>query len=248
MPSAPTAIIIAVGQKTIYWDTMRREFPVIRNCCLDVRAAFNRVWDATADGTGFDISVRNRMKAQETWEVVFQTALVITQELGLVIIVCNWGKHRSLSVAIELAKYTHGHLVSTRHQARPPQLRDVRDFMNNVRPHLNRHTHLYSLRAHPIVGISVCIQYWNGRDWDHQLRTDNVEWRVGDMYLTIKVNDVVIDVARPTRIAEGWQCGVLVRQDMPNATGWYPPTAVHSIYFANCPDFFRHLMKASRQV
>ena len=77
---------------------MRREFPVIRNCCLDVRAAFNRVWDATADGTGFDISVRNRMKAQETWEVVFQTALVITQELRLVIIVRNWGKHRSLSV------------------------------------------------------------------------------------------------------------------------------------------------------
>ena len=66
--------------------------------------------------------------------------------------------------------------------------------------------------------------------------------------LTVNVNDVVIDVSRPNRIAEGWQCGVVVRQAMPKATGWYPPTAVHPVYFANGPAFFRQALQVSRQV
>jgi len=163
MSSAPKVIIIAVGQCTPHWDALRTEFPVIRNCCLDVRTPFIREWNESAHGAGFDLSVPNRMKAKETWEVVFRIALVITQEIGLVTVVCNHGKHRSLSVASELASYTDGHLVSiSRHQARPLQLRDVTEFMNEVRPHLKRHTNLYSHMDHPEACISVCTQYWEG--------------------------------------------------------------------------------------
>lgn len=56
--------------------------------------------------------------------------------------------------------------------------------------------------------------------------------------LTVHVNDVVIDVSRPTRITEGWQCGVVVRQAMHKATGWYPRTAVHPVYSASGPASF----------
>ena len=65
--------------------------------------------------------------------------------------------------------------------------------------------------------------------------------------LTVNVNDVVIDVSRPTRIAEGWQCGVVVRQAMPKATGWYPPTAVHPVYFGAVQLLFDSCGKNVRQ-
>jgi len=248
MPRAPRAMIIAVGLNTQHWYALSTEFPIIHNCCLDVRDAFSREWDEDTQGTGFELSVRNRIKAKMTWGIVFQTAWVIAQEMGLVIIVCNHGKHRSLSLAVELATYLDGHLVSIRHEDRPLHLRHVTDFMNEVRPRLNSHTHAYSHRTHPVVGISVCKVAWDGHDWEHQLRTDSMVWQVGDPYLTIHINDIVIIVSTPPRIAQGWQCGVLVRQNMASVIGWFPPTAVEPIVFPTCPDLVWNLMKVSRRM
>ena len=103
---------------------------------------------------------------------------------------------------------------------------------DHVSTAIQTHTH----RTHPVVGISVCKVAWDGHDWEHQLRTDSMVWQVGDPYLTIHINDIVIIVSTPPRIAQGWQCGVLVRQNMASVIGWFPPTAVEPIVFPTCPD------------
>ena len=123
MPRPPTQTdarpqvqtVIAVGRKTPHWKTLSAAFPSVRNCVIDVRRAFSREYGEDTSGTGFDEDVRLRIKAKLAWPVVFELALLVLQTFGLCIVLCNHGKHRSVTVAYEVAKHSAASLVSPRY-------------------------------------------------------------------------------------------------------------------------------------
>ena len=65
--------------------------------------------------------------------------LAILYVFGLLITVCNHGKHRSLSVAFEIANDQEIALVSIRNPNRPFRLRPVKDFMAEISSRLKLH-------------------------------------------------------------------------------------------------------------
>ena len=123
MPRPPTQTdarpqvqtVIAVGRKTPHWKTLSAAFPTVRNYVIDVRCAFSREYGEDTSGTGFDEDVRQRIKAKLAWPVVFEIALLVLQTFGLCIVLCNHGKHRSVTVAYEVAKHSAALLVSPRY-------------------------------------------------------------------------------------------------------------------------------------
>ena len=119
MPRPPTRIdvsslvqtVIAMGRKTEHWKTLRREFPCVRNCVIDVRRAFTQEHGEDTSGTGFDPHVRHRIMEKPAWPVVFEIAMLVLQTFGLCIVLCNHGKHRSVTVAYEIADRSGASLV-----------------------------------------------------------------------------------------------------------------------------------------
>ena len=58
--------VIAIGEKTKYWQPLIDAFPPMANCCLDVRSAFSREWDEDITGSGFDPATRDRIKSKKS--------------------------------------------------------------------------------------------------------------------------------------------------------------------------------------
>ena len=118
-------LVVAVGIETEHYDHILDHFPDIVNCCIDVRRAFNKKKNENTDGTGFDEFVRTRITSKDTWTTVWEVAKVILQKFSLLVVLCSHGKHRSLSLAIELANYTGCECVSTRSISSPLRLRPI---------------------------------------------------------------------------------------------------------------------------
>jgi len=64
-----------------------------------VRKAFSRNHDETTHHDGFHKHIRERMKKKEAWPAVWEAAMCVIKRFKLVVLVCNHGKHRSLSMA-----------------------------------------------------------------------------------------------------------------------------------------------------
>ena len=128
--SQPT--VIALGVKTDHWHLLLDSFPPIVSCCLDVRRAFTKQWDESTRGTGFDLSIRSRITSKKAWPFVWEIALSVLLKFGLLIVVCNYGKHRSLSLAYEMALHTHSRLFTPCDQQAHRQFPDPGQFLSRV--------------------------------------------------------------------------------------------------------------------
>ena len=158
-------VVVALGIETDHWSHVFGEFPDILNCCIDVRHAFQKEQDESTHGTGFDQSVRNRMISKNTWSTFWEAALVILQKFGLLVVLCNHGKHRSLSLVIELANYTGCECVSTRSISSPLKLTPIACVMADLRDSLRRHCESFGNHLNPIIGIGVCLHPFDGTAW-----------------------------------------------------------------------------------
>ena len=98
-------VVISIGTRTDHWSELLESYPEIRNCSMDVAYALERREDEISDdGTGFDESVRARMKNKDTWKVLWEVAVEMLRRFGILLVLCRHGKHRSLSLAFEIAK------------------------------------------------------------------------------------------------------------------------------------------------
>ena len=88
------------------------EYPMVLNCCINVVEALKRGHDESSSGSGFDKHTRERMMARDTWQTVWGVALEVLIAFGLLVVLCNHGRHRSLSLAYELHKFFGIELVS----------------------------------------------------------------------------------------------------------------------------------------
>ena len=234
---AHNGVVAAFGVHTDHWKRVSTTFPGICNCCIDVRKVFHKEWHESTAGSGFDKPTRSRMKAKDTWAAVFQVGLCILNEFRLLIVLCNHGKHRSLSVAYEVANRAGAELVSIRERAPPYPYRKVHDVLNDLGSHLRRHCELFEQRPHHVVGIRLCQHEFDGDAW---AAGESAEYR-NCRYLNLKEGDVLVDVHLiqcERAAAQGWALGFLVGGC--GRPSWYPPEYVRPLpskYFPGCENF-----------
>ena len=107
-------MVVAVGIETRHWEALREAFPEAVNCCVNVTRVFRKECHESTAGSGFDQPTRDRMKAKETWGTVLTASLAVIHTFGLLVTVCNHGRHRSLSLGFEVAVHQGAELVSLR--------------------------------------------------------------------------------------------------------------------------------------
>ena len=192
---AHSGTVIALGVKTYAWKQVATESPSILNCCVDVRSLLGREWDEDTRGSGYDDHVRERIRAKGSWEVILEVSATILHALGLLIVLCNHGKHRSLSVAIELEKHFGCRLISSRVPG--GGYRPTCDVLRDVRERLAHHSERFGHLPSPIVGTHRCIWDFDGTAW---ALGESAEYRLCN-YLTISRGDVLVVITRDPDIA-----------------------------------------------
>ena len=212
---------MALGIHTDHWRELKKEYPGVLNCCINVVKAFEKEHDESSSGTGFDKHVRERMMAKDTWETVWEVALEVLMAFGLLVVLCNHGKHRSLSLAYELHKSFGVELVSIRKQK--GGYRRVSEFMKAVSHRLRQHVLLFGHVPHPVVGIFECIHRFDGPQWQHVKDPHHT-------YLDLSPNCLVIWVRHEEggsqgwveMDSQGWAHGRLVGGCGVDNRGWFP--------------------------
>ena len=237
-------LIIAVGVRTEHWQKICDEFPLhISTCCIDVRRALSKEWDEDTEGIGFQRHVRDRMKAKPTWCILWEIALHILNKFGIVTILCNHGKHRSLSLAVEMQMHLQCDLVSIRSPARPFHSREAEEFMEDIRLPVREFVHEFGEQPFPISGVWLCQCGFNGQLWSEE--NDPGSQSCISKYVTMTAGDVVVSVVKGQVQAQGWSYGI-VFSHLTNQKdeGWFPPAFVVQLprgFFCEGCDFFRDL-------
>ena len=168
--------------------------------------------------------------AKEAWNPVWAVAMVVLREFGLLIVLCRNGKHRSLSLAYELAQHTRAQLVSIiaeesqLHRRGRTTYRDLNAVMDDVSPRLKRHIEVFGYRPHPVVGLQVCEYNFCGCEWAMQYVPE--EERFDTVYHCLIPGDILVELSRSEKESAGWRHGVFLCDRDISPDGWYPPLFV----------------------
>lgn len=230
-PSRTAAI--AVGKQTDHWRALVRRFPDVWRCSLDVSRSFEAPWDCDTRGTGYDAGVRDRIAESPTYATLMEAAMHLLRTLGVVVLVCNHGKHRSLSIAWEVASRSGAVLLATRNRRSPRHLCDVEAFLRVTEPYLEPFCELLGSIPHPLEGIRVARASWSGDAW---LTTYPAMDVPGEHYLTVMAGDLVILLSDRNDHARGWAFCIRVTLDGHRAPGWLPPAYIIPVPRGHFPD------------
>ena len=167
--------------------------------------------------------------------------MVILQKFGLLVVLCNHGKHRSLSLAIELANYTGCECVSIRSISSPLRYRPIHDVMKEIGDPFRRHCELFTGHPNPIIGIRVCVHPFNGTAWAQGEKEQDQKCN----YFVLTNGDILVEVRCDFKVAQGWSLGYAVGGC--GRPGWYPPEFVMPMplpkrHFDGCRDLFDSLI------
>ena len=213
-----------MGIYTEHWRLVKHAFPGIHNCCIDVTRAFRRESDEDPSGSGFDLHTRIRIMAKRTWPVVWEVAMSVLNKFGILIVLCNHGRHRSLSLAYELAAFRAGcRLISMRCPDRPSMMRHPNDVLRIITPRLAQYLDAFGGHPHPVVGIHVCRYGFDGTAWASNENPDAPPTRY--RHLDITPENIVIEIHAEEASME-WGFGFLVKDGAAGPIGWYPPSYV----------------------
>ena len=212
-----------------------KEFPCVCNCCICLTKAFRKQEHESTYGSGFDEKTRYRMKMHETWATAWAAGACILREFGFLIVLCNHGRHRSLSLAYELAAHIRCELFSIRDSKNPGIVLSVKDIMTQLTSRLAWHAITYGRLSHPVAGILVCICEFDGTDWARKESSEHHRHR----YLTLTRGDLLVQQRRTPGPSECWAFGCKVQATRPGVFGWFPPlytTPLPRDYFVSCYD------------
>ena len=140
---------------------------------------------------------------------------------GLLVGLCNHGRHRSLSLAYELHKFFGVELVSIVNQS--GRYRGVSEFMKAVSLRLSQHVLLFGQLPHPVVGVFECIHRFDGPQWQQIKDTHHMYLDLSPKCLVILVRHTEEGSQDWVRIdSKGWAHGRLVGKYGDNNRGFFP--------------------------
>ena len=222
--------IITVGEMTEHWEVLVECYPDVINCCIDVRDAFHREYDESTEKSGFSSCTRDRMRAKEAWPVVWEASMCVLRVFGILVLVCNHGKHRSLSLGYEVAKSVRGELISPRDRKHHVRLGDPREFISYLGPRLQKHTERFGRFVHPISSIMVAVNIFDPDRYLEYWREQGVDTRCerGELH-DIHEGDLVVCVRTCPSVSSGWSYGSVIRGSQTISRRWFPPAAVEPL-------------------
>ena len=151
--------------------------------------------------------------------------MCVFQEFGLLIVLCNHGRHRSVSLACEVSTHTGCDLVSMRRLHRPSQMLHVHDVLLTIAPRLRQHLNDFGSRPHPVAGIHVCRYRFDGTAWAANENPDAPPTRY--RHLDMEPPDILVESRCPGEASIGWGFGTLViHGGGVSPRGWYPRSYV----------------------
>ena len=239
----PERVVLAVGLRTDHWKALMDSCPEIVNCCMDVRDLLGRQWDDgdPGDGSGMDTAVRHRMKEKPAWSVLWVVAMVIMERFGILVVVCNWGKHRSLSLAYEVANHLNCELISPRNRAHSVRLSDVQQFSLYLAPRLRLHSEQHGNIPHPLVDVKLCVANFDGPEWSRRNDDEgyNHEW----LHNMVK-GDIIMQITNIHSKDTEWQFGTILHHGDATVSRWYNPkmaTSMPKDYYPGVQDIAQSL-------
>ena len=132
----------------------------------------------------------------------------ILWSFGILVVVCNHGKHRSLSLGDEIATAADCELVSPRDTSRRVWLRDVRRFLSYIAPRLKAHVERFGDFDHPIRSIGVCNVDFDGPEWMNS-PGEGVRTNPEDLHVLHR-GDLVVEWTKPTSYIGSWSRGTVI--------------------------------------
>ena len=148
----------------------------------------------------------------------------VLNKFRILIVLCNHGRHRSLSLAYELAAFRAGcRLISMRYPDRPSMMRHPNDVLRIITPRLVQHLDAFRGHPHPVVGIHVCRYGFDGTAWASNENVDAPPTKYRHLDLTPE--NILIEI-RPDEASMDWAFGILVCNGAESPIGWYPPRYV----------------------
>ena len=236
-------MVVALGTDTAHWRLVKNSFPGIHNCCIDVARALRREWNEDTSGSGFDADTRTRIMAKRTWPVIWEVAMCVLRAFGLLIILCNHGRHRSLTLAYELATRTGCCLVSMRDRDRPSKMLNPSSVLQIITPRVRRHLEAFARYPHPVAGIHVCRNGFDGTAWAANENPDAPPTQY--QHLDMVKKDILVESRCQGEEPMGWGFGTLVIDGAAGPTGWYPPAFVRPLdrwHFDGIKDLYASLV------
>ena len=79
-------------------------FPLATNCCMDVARALAQERAEPKNGTGLDPGCQERIRNKPFYSLLMAIGHLILEAFGILIVVCNHGKHRSTAIAADIAR------------------------------------------------------------------------------------------------------------------------------------------------
>ena len=241
--ACPTTLVVALGTDTEHWRLVENSFPGIHNCCIHVANALRRERDDDTSGSGWDSHTRTRIMAKRTWPVIWEVAMCVLREFGILIILCNQGRHRSLTLAYELATRTGCRLVSMRDRDRPSRMLDPHRLLQIITPSVRKHLEASAWDPHPVAGIHVCTNGFDGTAWVANENPDAPPTRY--RHLNMDPGHILVESRCPCEESMGWGFGTLVVKGAAGIRGWYPPSFVRPLdrnHFSAITDLYASLV------
>ena len=165
------------------------------------------------------------------------------EAFGLLVILCNHGKHRSLSLAYELSERFECELISIRSPDSPNRYLDPFHTLEVLTPVLSGHVCAFGGAPHPVLDIRTCWAEFDGPAWASE---DPVAGESPYPYHHVYPGDVLVDRAYSGGDAGGWSFGyVVLRRGDRHSLGWYPPeftVRMERYHFASVKNLYAGLV------
>ena len=171
----------------------------------------------------------------------------VLREFGILIILCNHGRHRSLTLAYELATRTGCRLVRMRDRDRPSQMLQPHSVLQIITPRVRRHLEDFARYPHPVAGIHVCRNDFDGTAWAANENPDAPPTRY--RHLNMDPGHILVESRCPCEESMGMEFGTVVVEGAAGLTGWYPPSFVRPLdqrHFSGITDLYASLVRCTQ--
>ena len=205
-PSTPcNRVVFAIGTQTRHWVRFQQTYGSYLPCVINVTELFRRGPGDNTRTTGFDEECRRRIRRMSLFYPILCIANVLLDMYEIVIVLCRHGRHRSLTVAYELARATGATLVAPCHRS---MVEGPYMHPNYLVAYIERYHSgkLEACRKSPFPIVSVCYSdlVWDGRSWV----TKNSQ--VLNDYHSVLKGDLIMELL-PVTDSLGWIYSVIGR-------------------------------------